>query len=109
LTGTRSIITVVVSIGLGGSLSAALNALGPVLAAGGGRVALCSRPIGSLDVVSVIEDDPNLKSVGVRSILFPSLRLGSTIVRTVGRVRASIDALLMQKVDLQTQRANTQF
>ena len=36
LTGTRSLIMFPVSVGLGGSLSVALNALTPVLMAGGG-------------------------------------------------------------------------
>jgi len=92
--GARPIITVVVLVGLGGSLSAALNALDSIPAAGGGCALLRSRPVGSLDVVSIIEDHPGLESVGVRSILFPSLRPRSTSVRTVDRVRASISVCL---------------
>ena len=53
-----------------------------------------SRLVGLLDVVSVIEDCHNLESVGVRLILFLSSRLGSTIICTACRVRASIDAYL---------------
>jgi len=53
---TQSIIMVAMPAGLGGGLSVTLNALNPVLATGSGGVPLRSRPGGSLNVVSIIED-----------------------------------------------------
>jgi len=54
--GAQSIIMVAVPAGLGGSLLVALNALNPVLAIGGGGTPWRSRPVGSLDIVSIIDD-----------------------------------------------------
>ena len=53
--GARAIIMFAVPAGLGGNLSIALNALNPILAAGGGGAPFRSRRVGSLNVISIIE------------------------------------------------------
>jgi hypothetical protein len=58
LTGARSIITVAMPVGLGGSLSAALNSLNLVPATGSGGTPLLLMLVGSLDAILIIEGHP---------------------------------------------------
>ena len=58
LIGARSIITVAMLVGLVGSLSAALNALNPIPATGGGGTPLLLRLVGLLDAILVIVGHP---------------------------------------------------
>ena len=44
-----------VTIGLGGSMAVTLNALASVPMTGGGGALLCSRPVDSLDAISIID------------------------------------------------------
>jgi len=55
LMGACSPVTLPVTVGLGGSMAVALNALASVPATGGGGALLRSRPIDSLDAISVID------------------------------------------------------
>jgi len=53
--GACSPITLPVTVGLGGSMAVALNALAFVPETGGGGVLLRSRPVNSLDAISIID------------------------------------------------------
>jgi len=55
LTGACSPITLPVTVGLGGSMVVALIALASVPATGGGDALLRSRPVDSLDAISIVD------------------------------------------------------
>jgi hypothetical protein len=53
--GACSPITLPMTVGLGGSMAVTLNALASVPMTGGGGALLCSRPVDSLDAISIID------------------------------------------------------